>query len=706
MAVIGTIRKQSAFLVIIIGVALAAFVLGDFARGGRSGSREVNIGVVGGEEITIMDFNKKVDQNIEATKQQQQKERLTPEEAFRLRNETWKQMVNQILLDSEYEELGLSVTSEELFDMIQGPNPHPLIVQSFTNPQTGVFDRNLVIQFLQTLDQNRPEVKQQWYTFEEYLIHDRLRTKYNNLISKGYYVPNEIAKVAFHQENDKASVKYVAKKYVEVNDSLINPTDDDYEKAYEANKEKYKQVAYRDFDYVVFEVKPSVKDLQNARKQMNELFEEFQNTDDIARFVLMNSDNRYDSTWKTEGQLPVQVDSIMFNSEEGTVVKPYMERNMFHLARLAEIGYRPDSMKASHILVAYQGALRANPEISRTKDQAENLADSLYQVLKSSSNKIGSLAKDFSDDPSAASNGGDLGWFADGMMVTSFNETVLNTKVGRVAMVESPFGFHIIKVTGKKDPVKKVRVAFVDREVVVSSETYQQIFAKASKLAAETNNIEEFSAAVEDERLNRRKAQKVHAMDNNIAGLNSPRQIILWAFNEDREVGDISEVFDLEGQFVVAGLVTKAEEGYPPLVDVKTRLNSTVFNDLKGKIILDELAATGNDFQSLSQNENFKSYEMAALTFASRNLQGFGTEDDVIGSVFGSNDGDTFGPVEGKGGIFVVQVDRITRSTGQDNYLETAKKLQNTIQTRINQGVIYTALEEASDIEDNRLLFY
>ena len=110
MAVIGTIRKQSGFLVIIIGIALAAFVLGDFARGGRMGSREVNIGVIDGEEITIMDFNKKVDQNIEASKQQQKKERLTSEETYRLRNDTWKQMVNQILLKNEYDALGLTVT--------------------------------------------------------------------------------------------------------------------------------------------------------------------------------------------------------------------------------------------------------------------------------------------------------------------------------------------------------------------------------------------------------------------------------------------------------------------------------------------------------------------------------------------------------------------------------------------------------------------
>jgi len=706
MAVIGTIRKQSGFLVIIIGIALAAFVLGDFARGGRMGSREVNIGVIDGEEITIMDFNKKVDQNIEASKQQQKKERLTSEETYRLRNDTWKQMVNQILLKNEYDALGLTVTSDELFDMIQGPNPHPLIIQSFTNPQTGSFDRNLVVQFLQTLDQNRPEIKQQWYVFEEYLINDRLRNKYTNLVNKGYYIPTDLAKMVYGEENDKASINYISKKYAEVADSLINPTDDDYEKAYEENKERFKQEAFRDFDYVVFEVKPSVKDIQDARGEMNALYEEFVNTDDDARFVLINSDNPYDSTWKMEGQLPVQVDSVMFNSDKGTVLEPYLERNIFHLAKLTDIDYRPDSMKASHILIAYAGALRADPNIIRTKEQAESLADSLNRILKRSSKKMGSLAKEFSDDPSAEINDGDLGWFADGTMVPSFNEEVINTKVGRVSMVESPFGYHVIKVTGKKDPVKKVKVAFVNREIIVSSETYQQIFSKASKLAAESNSIEDFNAAVEDERLNRRKALKVNAMDNNITGLNNPRQLVLWAYREDRAVGDVSEVFDLEGQFVVAVLTKKAEEGFPPMIDVRTRLNNYVYNDLKGKIILDEMKALGNNFQTIAQSGQFKKDEMASLTFSSRNIKGFGTENEIIGTVFGSNEGDNFGPEEGKGGIFIVEVNKITRTSDQDSYLDIVNKLQNNFQTRIDQGTLYTALENASDIEDNRLLFF
>jgi len=292
------------------------------------------------------------------------------------------------------------------------------------------------------------------------------------------------------------------------------------------------------------------------------------------------------------------------------------------------------------------------------------------------------------------------------MMVPAFNEAVINTKVGKVTLAESPFGYHIIKVTGKKENVKKVKVAFVTQEVIASSETYQQIFAKASKLAAESENVEDFIAAVEDGRMNRRKAQKIHSMANVISGLSNPRQIVLWAFNEDREVGDVSEVFDLEGQFVVAVLITKAEEGYPPIENVKDRLNTFVYNKLKGKIILEQMAELNNDLDAIAQSDGYKLDEMPALTFASRNLKGFGTENEIIGSIFGSSDGGEFGPVEGYGGVFFVKVEKIVNSADQDNYFEISSKLERNLLNRVNQGTVYTALENATEIEDNRLLFY
>ncbi len=706
MAVIGNIRKHSTFLVIIIGVALAAFVLGDFTRQRNRTARTMVAGEVDDEKISIIDFNAKVDQNIEATKQQKKVDKLSSDDIFRIKNETWDQMVNKILMDKQYADLGIDVTSDELFDMVQGPNPHPLVIQSFVNPNTGKFDRNMVRQFLETLDQNRPEIKQQWILFEDYLKNDRLREKYQNLILKGYYIPKDLAAMEFSEENDKADIDYVAKRYSMVPDTLITPTEDDYLAMYEKEKERFKDVPNVDFNYVIFDVIPSIKDLQASRKEITQIYEEFKTTVDIPRFVQLNSDTPYDSSWKARGQLPVQIDSIMFNSPVGTVTKPYLENNEFHVARLVAVQDRPDSLKASHILISYKGAYRAPEKVTRSKEQAKQLADSLYKVIKRSPRKLEQLSLSFSDDPSVENNKGDLGWFADGMMVNAFNEAVVNTKVKKVAMAETPFGFHIIKVTGKKNAETKVRVAMINHEVMASNETYQQIFSKASKLASETHNIEEFDAAVEKSGYTKRLAQKIHKMDNHIPGLNNPRQIIIWAFNDKTEVGDVSEVFDLDGQFVVAVLTNKVEGGYLPLDQVKTRLNAKVFNHLKAKLIMDEIKPYGDDMDKIAGLNGFKKDNMPALTFASRNIKGFGTENEIIGRVFGTDPGQQFGPIEGKGGVFIVKLNKLNKIAPPENLDNVKKRLFNRFKIRLDRGVVYNAIKDNADIVDNRIRFY
>ena len=327
MAAIGSIRKHSTFLVIIIGVALAAFVLGDFTK--RRTSRSNDIGDIEGDKISIMDFNQKVDQNIAGTKQQKQKESLTQSEIFRVKEDTWKQMVHDILMKKEYEEVGISVSTDELFDLVQGPNPHPLITKYFVDQTTGQYDRNLVINYLQNLDKMAAEGKQQWLQLEEYIKNDQMRTKFNALIQKGYYIPSKLAAMNYSEENDAANIEYVSVKYSTVGDSSVTVTDEDYRNYYEKHKESFDQKALADIDYVAFEVKPSIEDLSKSRNIINSIYDEFKTTTNIPRFVTVNSDNRYDSTWKVTGQLPVQIDSLMFNSPIGTVAKPYIENNSY-----------------------------------------------------------------------------------------------------------------------------------------------------------------------------------------------------------------------------------------------------------------------------------------------------------------------------------------------------------------------------------------
>jgi peptidyl-prolyl cis-trans isomerase D len=615
-------------------------------------------------------------------------------------------MVREILMEKEYEELGLTVTTDELFDLVQGPNPHALIKQYFADPSTGQYNRSLIIDYLQNLDNLPADAKQQWIAFEEYIRNDQLNTKYNTLVSKGYYVPSELAQMAYAEDNNNANITYVASKFADLADSLVTVTDADYEAYYDENKERYEQEASREVEYVTFEIKPSMKDMEAARKNIDQIYQEFKETNDVVRFVKSTSDTPIDTTWKASGVLPVQIDSIMFNSEVGTVTQPYLDNYVFTTARLMDVGYRPDSLKATHILIAYAGAMRANPEINRSKQDAEELADSLYNVVKRSDDNMTELAMKYSDDGSVAQNSGDLGWFADGQMVYAFNEAVANSSIGEISMVETPFGYHIIKTTGKKEAVKKVKVAVISREIIESNETYQKTFSKASKLASENRDIESFNAAITEEGLTKKTANNLREMSNFISGLQYPRQIILWAFNENTEVGDISPVFDLEGMFVVAALKAKADKGYAELEDVKDRLTVFVTNEVKAKVLEEKMSGYNNDIDQLSQELNLEKVDVGALTFSSRNLQGFGAENKVIGTVFGMNEQEVGGPITGNGAVFVVKLNKLLQAPEKENYTQNSTTLMNAFTQRVNQDFPYRAIEEASEIEDNRSLFY
>ena len=705
MAAIGNIRKHSTFLVIVIGVALAAFVLGDFAKGG-GGSRNINVGEIEGQEITIMDFNYEAEKNIEAIMQQQQKDRLTVDEIFSAKDQTWNDLVQRIIMDNEYEALGLSVTSDELFDLIQGPNPHALIKQYFADPQTKQYDRNLVVRYLQNMETLPDDAKQQWIRFEKYIKDDRLRTKFNALISKGYFVPNALAKVNYNETNEKADIELVAAKYVDIQDSLFNPTDNDYSDYYNSNKERYKQKASRSVEYVVFNIIPSQKDIEDAGREMDQIAAEFKETVDVVRFVKVNSDKSIDTSWFAPGVLPVQIDSLMFNSEVGTISEPYKLNDEYHVARLMEIGNRPDSMKASHILISYVGAYNANENVAIDKVQALSLADSLYNVLKKKPSKMTTLAKEFSNDPSVAQNNGDLGWFADGAMVPAFNKAVYNTKNGNFVVTETPFGFHIIEVTGKKELVKKVKVAMIDREIYASDDTYQKTFAKASKIATECTTEEEFNTMVADQGLNKREMSSIREMSNYIAGLKNPRQIVRWTYNDDTEIGQVSSVFDLEDMFVVAVLTEAVDEGYPTLDNVKERIKQKVYNNLKGEYFAEKMLEYNGDLNKIRENMTVTDKQVDQLFFSSRNLPGFTSENEVIGSLFAMKDGEVSQPIVGTSATFVVKINSITPAADISDYSSTITKLIGEFNQKVSQNAPYNALKESLDITDSRIEFY
>ena len=704
MAVIGQIRKRSGLLIIIVGVALAAFVLGDFLQP-RSGRRSNDIGVVAGENIPYPQYAQVAEEQMELLRRNQNKDRLTPEEIFQTRIQAWNQMVGDVILGQEYEALGLGLSPEELFDQVQGPQPHAYILQYFRDPETNQYNPELVRNYLRNLDNMEQEGRDQWLMLERAIKEDRLTQKYRNLLNKAFYMPKALLAKDYERKTTTATARLMGVRFNTIPDEQVSLADSDYEAYYQENKHKYTQEEARDVDYVLFDVRPSADDIAAAEEEISQIYQEIGNIEDIEAYVNANSDERYDSTFKMQGDLSLTLDTVMFRSEPGLVLGPYFENGQYKVAKLIAKEMRPDSMRASHILISYQGAFRAQENISRTKDAAQRLADSLQGVATANPGMFEALARQYSEDGTAAENGGDLDWFADQTMVGPFNQAVLDGNVGDIIVTETPFGYHIIQITGKKAPVEKVRVAIVSRALEPSAETFQDAYTQASIFAGTYNTLDAFNAAVAEQGLNKRSANDLKKMDNRIPGIENPRAIIQWAFMEETQEGMVSPIFDVDGSYVVAALRARKEEGVPTLAQIKPTIEPLVLREKKGQMLMDRVKAIQGDIYQLASELSVKVDTIQNISFLSANLPGFGPEPRLIGTLFASEEGQQSEALQGENAVYVYIVDRFNPAPPKEDYTVEKQQLVRTFENKVNQQY-FDVLQKLNEIEDNRHLYF
>ena len=375
-----------------------------------------------------------------------------------------------------------------------------------------------------------------------------------------------------------------------------------------------------------------------------------------------------------------------------------------HTNWLVDVSFRPDSLKATHILIAYQGAMRSEQE--RSKQAAQQLADSLLSVVKRTPSKMMELAVQFSDDGSVAQNSGDLGWFRDGQMVPEFNRFVIENEVGSIGLAETDFGFHIIEVSGKKEPVKKVRIAEIIHNVTPSTQTYQDVFAEASRFASETKTREDFDNNIADKGLNKRLAPNLRTNSNRITGIENPRQIVRWAFDENTSVNDVSDIFDLDDMYVIAVLTKATEDGIPALDDIKEMIEPQVKNIKKGEYLVEKMKALNNDWDKIIAELKAEKQVVSDLSFDSRTVTGFGQESKLIGTIFAMKEGEISEPLAGNAAAFIVKLNKLTPAPETDNYDRIRRDYNVAFSNSVRNNAAFRALEKESDIEDNRLMFY
>ncbi len=716
MAVIGYIRKHSAIAVILVGISLVAFLVGpnliDWAKNalgyssGPGTKREV--GIVNSQSVSLPEFEGLTLKNAEQKKINEQKADLTSEEIFTLKEQTWNQRVNEIIMGEEYNTLGLMISADEMIDLLRGSNPHPLIRQYFIN-ENGQYDPNLVVQYMQNLDRMTPRDRSQWESFKEFVYNDRLNSKYQALISKGYYFPGALAKMEYKNSSDIVEMRYVAPKFTEISDSLVaeESTDDEYKEYYEKNKHKYQQNSSRDIEFVVFNILPSDEDLQAIEEETHEIFHDWTYANNPGGYVNNIPGNIYDSSWAGPEELSVFIDSVMFNEDIGIYVEPYKEGQAWHMARLMDRQIRPDSASAEHILISYQEAFRANPNLTRTKEEATLLADSIYNVIKHNPSKLQQIAVVMSDDGSVTNNMGNIGWLKDGSMVPAFNKAIIMGNKGDISLVETPFGYHIIHVIDQSEPRKKVRVAQIEVPIEYSSETYDQYYSVASRFAGENDSKEKFDQAVIDQGLDKREATYIREMQQNLPTFTNTRQIVRWTYWDDREVGDVSHLFDIGGKFIIATYTGSREKGEVPYSLMKERLVNNLKNERKTDYIFEKINELGtNDIYAIARAFNVTVDTNASLTFYARNLPGYGMEHNVIGQIFTYGQGENTGIIKGNAGIFIVEIDNVYEAPELGNYDSYINQKLMEFNQRVMGNFPYKALEQNADIKDYRRYFY
>ena len=707
MAAIEKIRKRSGLLIAIIGLALLAFVLQDlFQSTGRH--REFNVAVVDGEKIPYKDFEDLKNKNLENMKRNAGNS-LTSAQTYSVYNNTLEQMIKDHIMTKEYDKLGINVTSDELYDQFMGEEPHQWVVQNFSDAN-GNYNRELVESYLQNLDNFPVETRNQWMEFENAIKENRLETKFNNLVKASYFVPAKLAEKYYENKNVKATADVIALRYASIPDSTVVVTDQDNKKFFEENKYRFETDEARGIEYVVFDIKPSQQDRQDALEFVADMKDDFTNTDNVANFVNANSDARYDSTWMGRSDVPAAIESAVFDNgnQPGFVFGPYFDDEAYNLVRIVDFQNRADSLKASHILIPYAGALRSEDTIT-TKERAQAIADSLANVLKKNVKKpelFDELATKFSSDKGSAEKGGDLDWFTDGTMVTDFNEFVMKNPVGQIGVVETPFGYHVIKVTGKTEMQPKARLAVLKHELSSSTKTYQDVFAGANKFVTENRTYDQFNAAIEEQGLTKRTMPKMTASTYQITGIDNPRQIVRWAFDEKTKKGDVSSIFELDNMFVVAALTDVVPEGYAPLDKVVEQSKYQILNKKKGEVAVEKMKACGNDYDRMVKELGAEQTTVNDVNLEGRVLGNFGVEADVIGTILGMKDGEVVGPIAGNSSAFIVKNVKIQDAPATTDFSTILREKTSQFNNKVLNNGVYNALRNNAKIEDNRVNFY
>jgi peptidyl-prolyl cis-trans isomerase D len=498
-------------------------------------------------------------------------------------------------------------------------------------------------------------------------------------------------------KNKKVNIEYVSKPFLSVTDSTIKVTEAEAEKYYSAHKEKYKQEATRDLEYVIFPVVASKNDEDKVIKWITDIKSEFASVDDPAAYVNVNSDKQFDPSYFKKSELAPNIADFAFAGKAGDIYGPYKDGQSWKLCKIQKFEELPDSVNARHILIK----VASQPELAK----AQKTADSLKRVLTLGGD-FASLARKYSNEEGSAVKGGDLGWFRRGMMVKPFDDASFFGKVNDIQIVNSQFGVHLIQVLKRGTTALNVQLATIVRNIEPSSQTYQQTYSLASKFAAENRDMKAFRATVTSQGLNKRLASVMEA-DKEISGLENSRLLVRAAFKAEVGKPVISSegtpIFELGNQFVVAVLASIQDKGYSSFSYMKPTIELAIKKEKKAELLKTQMAGK-TDLNSLAASLGTKVGQAQDINMDSYSISGIGAEPVVAGAASVLEPGAISKPIVGMNGVYVVKATSVNKGVNTD---VAAEKNQMTMALGYRVSAqAFEALRENAEIVDKRAKFY
>ena len=708
MAVIEKIRQRTGLLILIIGLALVSFLVSDAISNnmGLFRSQDNTVGVIDGVSITYQDYTTKIERVVSNLEEQGQEVNEFTREM--IREQVWNEYFQKMVIEDQYEDLGLIVTGDEIFAAVTNPVDLPQIrdAQAFKNQTTQQFDPSLVVAYLKQIDQDPSgDAKRQWVQYENDGIKPQLiQKKYNTLLTKAVYRTSLEVKAGVEESTNSVDVKFAGFNFNSLPDDSVSVTDDEMKAHLKANANLYQQEAKRIIEYVLFDIVPSTEDTAKSKQWIEEKKVQFEKTNNDTVFIRNNSDIGFDTVFKARGTYPENVEDVLYSSNVGDVVGPFYAAGKFSVYKVLAFNEDTNSYARGSQIILKPNSTYDKEDTLRTLARANALA-----ALIRAGGDFEQYAKDSSQDTRTGSRGGDLGWVkkGSGMYPEVVDRTLFSTNVGGIAVVRSNMGIHIIKVTASPTN-RTVMVGQIDREVAYSSATESEVYNEAYRFASESRQGDGFAENAEKSGYMKRVSPDLGESDKSLPNIDEARDVIRWAFNEDTKLKGVSEVIQVGDKYLVAQLVSIKEKGTPTIDDIRDQLQADTRKAKKAEIFkkrLEEAMAGGKTIDEIALSLGIIVNNSPSTLFNNTNLPYVGNDPKLTGAIMGAEANQLFGPFEGSTGVYVFFV--TTRNEvpfNGDVRAEQNKVMMENSQEVANRA--FEALKKSANIEDYRFRFF